>query len=137
MNQDQREPPAADVDQYILAAPEHLRPILEDLRAAIRSAAPGAEERISYRIPSYFHHGSLVHFAAFRDHASLIVVDKSVLEALKDQLKGFGTTGTTIHIRPGRSLPAPLVEEIVRLRMEQNERRGPRRQKPTGETKTP
>src|SRR5512138_2936642 len=130
MNQGQREPPAANVDQYISAAPEQIRPILEDLRAAIRAAAPGAEERIRYRIPSYFHHGSLVHFAAFRDHASFIVVDRSVIDRFRDQLKGFGTTGTTIHIKPGRSLPAPLVEEIVRARMEQNERRGPSRQKP-------
>jgi uncharacterized protein YdhG (YjbR/CyaY superfamily) len=137
MEKAQREPPAGSVDEYIAATPEHLRPILEDLRAAIRAAAPGAEERISYRIPSYFHHGSLVHFAAFRDHASFIVVDRSVIETFSEELGGFRTTGTTIHIRPGHPFPAALVARIVRLRMDQNERRGPGRRGSAGKTKEP
>ena len=40
------------VDQYIAAQPEATRPILERVRAIIRKTLPGAEETISYQIPT-------------------------------------------------------------------------------------
>ena len=42
------DPTAKDVDAYINAAPEAVRPILRQLRQAIRAAVPDAEEKISY-----------------------------------------------------------------------------------------
>ena len=64
--------PAKDVDEYLITVPEKERVALEYLRKAIKDAAPMAEEIISYRIPTYNYHGSLVHFAAFKNHSSLL-----------------------------------------------------------------
>ncbi|MEN6329038.1 MAG: DUF1801 domain-containing protein [Methanobacteriaceae archaeon] len=111
------------VDEYIAAAPVNARTVLRNLRRIIKDAAPGAEETISYRIPTYNYSGALVHFAAFKNHNSFIVVNKSILETFKDELEDFSTSGTTIHFSAENPLPEELVKKIVKERMKQNEKR--------------
>ena len=117
----EKSPPAKDVDEYLAAVPEKERIALEDLRSAIKDAAPMAEELISYRIPTYKYKGSLVHFAAFKNHSSFIVVDKSLLETFKTELEGYKTSGATIRFSADNPLPAALVKKIVKARIEKNE----------------
>jgi len=119
--------PAKTVDEYLAALPAGQRAVLEHLRAAIRAAAPEAEELISYRIPTYKYHGSLVHFAAFRDHCSLIVVSRPILEKFASDLEGYRTSGTTIRFTAEHPLPPTIVDAIVRARVEENEARAERR----------
>lgn len=120
---EEKSAPAKDVDEYLAAIPEKERIALEDLRKVIKDAAPMAKERISYRIPTYKYHGPLVHFAAFKNHSSLIVVDKSLLETFKDELEGYKTSGATIRFSAEKPLPAVLVKKIVKARIEENELR--------------
>lgn len=59
------------VGEYIEQAPKELQPTLKRLRETIRSAAPKAEEKISYGMPFYEYGGSgykgrLVYFAVFK-----------------------------------------------------------------------
>lgn len=115
--------PAATVDDYLAALPADQRAVLERLRITIRTAAPMADELISYRIPTYRYHGSLVHFAAFRGHLSLITVSRPTLERFLGELKGFRISGTTIRFTPEHPLPPALVDAIVRARVEENESR--------------
>ena len=62
-------------EDYLASVPTDARAALERLRQAIRAAAPGAEELISYRIPMFKFHGRmLVSFAAFQDHCSFFVM---------------------------------------------------------------
>ncbi len=56
------------IDEYIATFPEDIQAILEALRATIRAAAPEAEERISYQMPTFALHGNLVYFAALKNH---------------------------------------------------------------------
>jgi len=121
--------PAEDVDAYLASAPKELRPVLENLRAAIKAAAPKAEEVISYRIPTYKYHGPLVHFVARASYCSFIAVSKTVLEKFKDKLAGFDTSGTTIHFTVENPLPAALVKKIVKARVAENEAQAKQRQK--------
>ncbi|MGB9176473.1 MAG: DUF1801 domain-containing protein [Methanoregula sp.] len=44
---------------------EKERTVLDELRRAVKAAAPDAEERIRYGIPVFTYHGPLVSFAAF------------------------------------------------------------------------
>ena len=41
------------IDEYIAAFPARTQQLLADIRATIRSVAPEATERISYRIPTF------------------------------------------------------------------------------------
>ncbi len=113
---------AKDVDAYLAAVPADKRAALEKLRQAIRSAAPKAEESISYQIPTYKHHGPLVHFVGRKNYCSFIVTSKTLLEIFKNELKSYEISGTTIHFTAENPLPAALVKKIVKARIVENEK---------------
>ena len=93
------------------------------MRAAIRSAVPPeAIETISYRIPAFKHKGVLVWFAAFSEHCSLFPT-ASVIDAFRNELKGFRTSKGTIHFPLDKPLPVALIKKLVKARVAQNESR--------------
>jgi uncharacterized protein YdhG (YjbR/CyaY superfamily) len=115
--------PPKNVDEYLVGVPEPARSTLNKIRAEIRSAAPPeATECISYGMPAFKHKGVLVWFAAFSDHCSLFPT-ASVIEAFKNELKGFSTSKGTIHFATDKPLPAALVRKLVKARIAQNERK--------------
>ena len=56
------------IDEYISAFSPEVQAVLQRVRQAVCSAAPGAQETISYRIPAFKLNGMLVYFAAFTKH---------------------------------------------------------------------
>jgi len=110
-----------NVDEYLAGVPEPARGTLDKMRAAIRSAVPPeATEAISYGIPAFKHKGVLVWFAAFSNHCSLFPT-ASVIEAFKNELKGFSTSKGTIHFPTDKPLPTALVKKLVKARVAQSE----------------
>jgi uncharacterized protein YdhG (YjbR/CyaY superfamily) len=110
-----------NVDEYLAGIPEPARSTLNKIRAAIRSAVPPeATETISYRIPAFKDKGVLVWFAAFSNHCSLFPT-ASVVEAFKNELKGFSTSKGTIHFPTDKPLPTAFVKRMVKARVAQNE----------------
>jgi uncharacterized protein YdhG (YjbR/CyaY superfamily) len=109
------------VDAYLEALPAAQRPLLVKIRAAIKSAAPKAEEVISYQMPAYKYHGMLVYFAAFKDHCSLFPASKRVITVFADELKAFKTFGGTIQFSTEHPLPIKLLKQIVQYRVKENE----------------
>jgi uncharacterized protein YdhG (YjbR/CyaY superfamily) len=110
-----------NVDEYLAGVPEPARSTLNKMRAAIRSAVPPeATETISYGMPAFKHKGVLVWFAGFSNHCSLFPT-ASVIEAYKNELKGFTTSKGTIHFPTDKPLPAALVKKLVKARVVQNE----------------
>ncbi len=112
-----------DMDEYLARVPEPARSTLNKMRALIRSVAPSeATETISYGIPAFKYKGMLVWFAAFSNHCSLFP-GSSVIEAFKNELKGFSTSKGTIHFPVDKPLPAALVKKLVKARVAQNEQK--------------
>lgn len=110
-----------NIDEYLAGVPEPARRTLQKIRAAIRSAVPPeATETISYRIPAFKHNGVLVWFAAFSNHCSLFPT-ASVIEAFKNELKGFSTSKGTIQFPTDKPLPTALVKKLVMARVTQIE----------------
>ncbi len=106
-----------NVDEYLAGIPESSRSTFNKMRVAIRSAVPPqATEVISYRIPAFKDKTVLVWFAAFSKHCSLFPT-AAVIEAFKDELKGFSTSKGTIHFPTGRPLPTALVKKLVKARV--------------------
>ncbi len=111
------------VDEYLAGVPEPARSTLNKVRSAIRSAVPPeATEAISYGMPAFKHKGVLVWFAAFSNHCSLFPT-ASVIEAFKNELKGFSTSKGTIHFPTDKPLPTALVKKLVKARIAENEHR--------------
>jgi uncharacterized protein YdhG (YjbR/CyaY superfamily) len=60
------------VDEYIASYPPAVQRVLKRLRSTILKAVPGAQEVISYQIPTYKLHGrSVLYFAGWSQHYSL------------------------------------------------------------------
>jgi len=111
-----------NIDEYLAGVPEPARGTLGKVRAVIRSAAPPeTTEGISYGMPAFKYKGPLVAIAAFSDHCSLFPMNPSVIEAFKNELKGFQTSKGTIRFPVDKPLSAALIKKLVKARIAQNE----------------
>jgi uncharacterized protein YdhG (YjbR/CyaY superfamily) len=106
------------IDEYIAAAPEVVRPILESIRATVRNAAPDAEERISYRMPAFFQDGALVYFAAFKSHIGLYPPVRD--EALLPLVEKFAGPKGNLKFPLSDPIPLGLIKRIVTARIMEN-----------------
>jgi len=112
--------PVRNVDEYIVLQPEAFRSTLEKLRTIIKSAAPKAEEVISYHIPSFKFNVMLVGIGANKKYCSFYVMSPSLVKEMKEELKDVIVSGATIHFPPGKPLPVALIKKIVKARMMEN-----------------
>jgi uncharacterized protein YdhG (YjbR/CyaY superfamily) len=111
------------IDEYLAALSEDKRGALEKLRKTIRTAAPKAEEGISYGIPAFRQNGMLVGFGATANHCAFYLMSATTVDAHKEELEGYDTSKGTIRFPPDQPLPAALVRKLVRARMAENDAR--------------
>jgi uncharacterized protein YdhG (YjbR/CyaY superfamily) len=109
------------VDEYIRGFPTDVQRILNRLREAIRKAAPDAEEKISYRMPTFVLHGNLVHFAAYRNHIGFYPTSSGI-EAFKQELSAYKWSKGSVQFPIDKPLPYELVRRIVRFRVAETSR---------------
>src|SRR3970282_2582696 len=84
------------IDEYLAPLSNEKRAALEKLRRAIKSAAPKAEECISYQIPAFRLGGRmLVAFGAAANHCAFYPMSSSTVEGHKDELKDYETSKGT------------------------------------------
>jgi len=122
------------VDAYIAAAPKAAQPMLHQLRQAIKSAAPKAEEKLSYGMPYYAYHGRLIYFAAHKNHLGMYPIIGREKELYAKELKPYMAEKATLQFPIGKPLPIVLVKRVVKERARENEARAT--SKPaTGRTK--
>jgi uncharacterized protein YdhG (YjbR/CyaY superfamily) len=115
------------VDAYIAAAPKAVQPMLRELRQAIRSAAPKAEEKISYRMPFYAYRGRLIYFAAHKTHVGMYPIIGREKDLYAKELKPYMAAKATLQFPIGQPLPIALVKKVVKERAKENEARPPRK----------
>ena len=105
------------IDEYLAPLGNEQRVALEKLRRAIKSAAPKAEECISYQLPAFRLGGRmLVAFGAWANHCALYPGAHPV-EAHKDELKAYDTSKGSIRFQANSPLPATLVRKLVKSRI--------------------
>jgi len=110
-------------DEYLAAVPESSRSALNQIRAAIRSAAPrDATETISYGIPAFKQKKIIVWYAAFSDHCSLFPT-AAIIDAFEKDLQGFSTSKGTIQFPINKPMPIALIKKLVKARVAQLEKK--------------
>lgn len=114
---------AKNVTEYISGAPKEARSHLRELRAAIKSAVPKAEEGISYGKPFYKYHGMLAGFDAYKNHIGFeIWADKLRSEDRKMlEEKGYKTGSRTFHIRYDQQVPTTVIKKMLKAQAKMNE----------------
>jgi uncharacterized protein YdhG (YjbR/CyaY superfamily) len=119
--------PAKDIDEYIAAFEGNVQANLVKLRATIKKAAPKAEEKMSYAIPTFFLGGkNLVHFAAFDKHIGFYPTPSGVATFAKE-LKPYPTSKGAVQFPLDKPLPLTLISKIVKFRVKQNTIKGGRK----------
>lgn len=108
------------IDAYIATFPADVQAILQAIRATIKTAAPDAQEKISYQMPAFAQNGNLVYFAAWKSHIGLYVPNGAARDAFKDELAGFVQTKGSIHFPLDQPMPLKLISDIVQFRVAQN-----------------
>jgi uncharacterized protein YdhG (YjbR/CyaY superfamily) len=105
------------VDEYIAKHPEDVQAILQRVRSTIRKALPGAEEVISYQIPTYkLHGGYVIYFAGWKRHYSLYPATDHLVAAFKDELAPYEVSKGTIRFPLSQPVPVKLIERIAKFR---------------------
>ena len=109
------------IDEYLAGLSEDKRAALERVRKIINTAAPRAEECISYQLPAFRLDGKrLVAFGASANHCAFYPMSSSTVEAHEKELKGYDTSRGTIRFQPDHPLPAALVRKLVKARIAEN-----------------
>ena len=114
------------IEEYLSGLDKEKRAALEKLRKVIKSAAPRAEECISYQMPAFRIDGKvLLWFGAGANHCAFY--PGGVVDKFKDELKGFKTSKGTIRFHPRKPIPAELVRKIVKARIAENREKSHRK----------
>jgi len=108
-----------DIDQYIAAFSPEVRAILQQMRLTISTAAPDAQEAISYQIPTFKLNGVLVYFAAFKNHIGFYPPVSGDAKLEKAISRYAGEKGN-LRFPLDQPIPFDLIERIVKLRVKQN-----------------
>ena len=91
------------IDEYIKGFPEEVQIKLQEIRDAIKAAAPDSEEAISYNIPTFTLNGNLVHFAAF-----------------KAELAKYKHAKGSVQFPLDQKMPLSLIKKMVKFRVKEN-----------------
>jgi uncharacterized protein YdhG (YjbR/CyaY superfamily) len=111
---------AAEIDRYLAGLPEPKRTALATLRQTILDILPEAEQGMSYGVPAFKVEGkTIAGFAAFKNHLSYLPHSGSVFPQLAGELAGYSITTGALHFGIDEPLPAPLVERLIAVRLQQ------------------
>jgi uncharacterized protein YdhG (YjbR/CyaY superfamily) len=111
---------AKTIDEYMAPFPPKIRALLKQMRSAIRAAAPGAGEKISYRMPTFTLNGrNLVHFAAFQHHIGFFPT-ASGIAAFQREIAKYTWAKGSVQFPLDEPLPLDLVKRIVKYRVAEN-----------------
>ena len=117
------------VAAYLQDIPEQTTERIDELQAAIKAAAPKAEEVISYNMPAYKQNGkALVYFAAYAKHVGFYPT-ASPMVVFADELSKYKTSKGAIQFPLDKKIPAALVKKIVKYRIAEEAERAAAKKK--------
>jgi uncharacterized protein YdhG (YjbR/CyaY superfamily) len=108
------------VDDYIATFPASTRKILQQVRTTIKTAAPQAEDVISYNMPASKLHGILVYYAAYEKHIGFYPT-ASGIKVFEDQLGDYKCSKGAIQFPIDKPMPVDLIIKIVKFRVKETQ----------------
>lgn len=116
------------VEEYIRQFPKDVQVLLQEIRQVIREAAPEADEKISYQMPTFFLDGNLVHFAAYKNHIGFYPAPSGI-EKFKEELSKYKSAKGSVQFPLKEPMPFDLIRKIVVFRMAENQALAKNKQK--------
>jgi uncharacterized protein YdhG (YjbR/CyaY superfamily) len=112
-------PAFSNIDEYIALFPVDVQKKLQGMRTVIKAAAPQAQEKISYQMPTFYLNGNLVHFAAFKNHIGFYPAPRGI-EAFQQELSVYKGAKGSVQFPMDEPLPLELISRIVKFRVAEN-----------------
>ena len=116
---DEKKDRPATIDEYIAGFPPDVQEILQKIRKTIHEAAPEAQEKISYQMPTFYLQGNLVHFAGFKEHIGFYPVPTGI-EKFKKELSVYKQGKGSVQFPLDQPMPYELISKIVKFRVKEN-----------------
>jgi uncharacterized protein YdhG (YjbR/CyaY superfamily) len=110
------------VDAYIAEFSGTTRKKLKEIRAVIRSAAPDAEEVISYNMPAYKQNGILVYFAGYEHHIGFYPTGSGI-KHFQEEFSKYRWSKGAVQFPLDKPLPKRLITAIVKFKIEERSRK--------------
>ncbi|MDF2539161.1 MAG: hypothetical protein K0S76_2182 [Herbinix sp.] len=107
------------IDEYIASYPQEIQDIMIKLRNVIKEAAPKAQEKISWQMPTFALYGNLVHFAGHKNHLGFYPAPNGI-EAFWQELTEYKQSKGAIQFPYNKPIPYELIGRIVKFRVEEN-----------------
>jgi uncharacterized protein YdhG (YjbR/CyaY superfamily) len=107
------------ITEYINAAPKEAQKKLRQMRACIRTSAPGAKESLKWGMPAFSYRRILVTFAAFKHHIGFYPTPSAV-KAFANDLSKFAKASASIKFPLEKPLPLPLIRKITAFRVRES-----------------
>ncbi|MDR2552557.1 MAG: DUF1801 domain-containing protein [Treponema sp.] len=106
----------ASIDGYIALFPPERQKILSEVREIIRKAAPGAVEKISWGMPTFYQGENLVHFAAMKNHLGFYPGAEGIA-AFQKEIAPYKSSKGAVQFPYDQPLPRGLIAAITRYRV--------------------
>lgn len=115
-----KKPGFHSMDEYIASFPEDVQKILEEIRAIIKTAAPYAQEKISYQIAAFELNGkNLIHFAGWKNHISIYPIPPGSA-AFNREIASYTSGKGTLRFPLDKPLPMKLIGKAIKLYVAEN-----------------
>ena len=101
-----------DIDSYIASFPEKTQQLLQQVRAAVRKAAPQAQEKISYNMPAFTLNGNLVYFAGYKNHIGFYALPTGHA-AFREALSAYKSGKGSVQFPLDKPMPLALITRML------------------------
>jgi len=106
------------IDEYIAAQPMVIQAHLDKVRATIRKAAPKAEEKMSWKMPTFWQGEDIIHFCAHKSHVGIY---PGPIENLPfaERIAAYKTSKGAIQFPYDKPIDIKLITDIVKWKLGQ------------------
>lgn len=101
------------IDDYIALQREEIQSILFLVRNTIRTALPGAEEKISWGMPTFRRTHNIFHFSASKNHLG-IYPGPEAIEHFSDKLKSYKSSKGAVQFPYVKPIPFEVIAEMAK-----------------------
>jgi uncharacterized protein YdhG (YjbR/CyaY superfamily) len=115
---------AITVDEFVAEAPVVARPVLEQIRKAIKQAVPNVDETMGYGKPYYKYHGWMTGVTLYTKHLGVEIWDGLSPEDREELEKlGYKTGSKNFQIQYNQEVPIELLTRLVKAQAQRNEQK--------------
>jgi len=106
------------IDTYLKKVEPSARKQLERIRAIANATVPGAEEVISYGMPTLKFQGKpFLGFDAHKSHVGIYPYSGQVTKALQGRLSAYKFSSGAIRVPYDKPMPKGLLQQVIRHRL--------------------